>query len=151
MTVRPAIAPPTPISLDALLTRASGGPARQPSAPIPRHRPPAEGRSSQRQALPGRSLDELYSFDNGAIVHQFGATSARYTPLSPPTALVLLTTVATCECGLVHRLPNASVFLRYGNDKSIHFRRASLPEIPEGLPRLRQEHNLTVPYCEGCF
>lgn len=72
---------------------------------------------------------------------------------APPRALVLVTTVYTCECGQQYRSPNPHVLVRYdakGYENSVHYRRRDL-----GLfAALDREHKLlhqSVPYCEACF
>ena len=74
-------------------------------------------------------------------------------PPSPPQALVLVTTLYTCECGTTHRSPNPHVLVRYDNDgaaNSVHYSR----KTAERFTMLPREHKLfckTVPYCEDCF
>jgi hypothetical protein len=76
--------------------------------------------------------------------------------IDPPLAVVLVTTVATCECGRIHRMPNTSCLVRYdtsGMSNSVNFRRADIEGNPAfmRLPREHKEHTISVPFCEGCF
>lgn len=68
-------------------------------------------------------------------------------------ALVLVTTVYTCECGETYRSPNPHVLVRYdshGLQNSVHYSRATL----NAVHTTQREHKLilrSVPYCEACF
>lgn len=70
-----------------------------------------------------------------------------------PSALVLVTTVYTCECGRVYRSPNPHVLVRYdekGYQNSVHYSRSSVSPYFS----LKREHKVierTVPWCEACF
>jgi len=73
-----------------------------------------------------------------------------------PRAIVLVTTVYTCECGKVYRSPNPTVMLRYdtkGYENSVHYRRQDLERVanPSLLPHEHKLLSRTVPFCEECF
>jgi hypothetical protein len=76
--------------------------------------------------------------------------------IDPPRAIVLVTTVATCQsCGTVYRMPNNAILVRYddaGLSNSIHYKRADIErDLFRALPRERKDHSISVPICEGCF
>jgi hypothetical protein len=76
--------------------------------------------------------------------------------IDPPRAIVLVTTVATCQsCGHVYRMPNNAILIRYddaGLSNSIHYKRADIEhDLFRALPRERKDHAISVPICEGCF
>ncbi len=124
------------ISLDALVTRAKGGAKLTPS-------PSAEFDSRARPAH--RTLAELE-----ASVRLTGPLRAP----TPPSALVMWVTVATCACGRVHRQSAPHVLLKYSeNEHSYHLRRddAALDASALALPREVREKTVSVPFCEGCF
>lgn len=82
--------------------------------------------------------------------------ATRYIPQTKapdPSALVLVTTVYTCECGRVYRSPNPHVLVRYdekGYQNSVHYSRSSVSPYFS----LKREHKVierTVPWCEECF
>jgi hypothetical protein len=115
-----------------------------------------------------RAADGLISLDTLVARARPAPRPAPATPPAPrsyappaatieqPRAVVLVTTVATCECGRVHHLPNTSVLVRYdhaGMANSVHYRRAEVEAsaVNMHLPRERKEHAITVPFCEGCF
>jgi hypothetical protein len=71
-----------------------------------------------------------------------------------PEAIVLVITVATCQCGRVHRLPNPAILVRYGDksqhQNSIHHRRQSLEHFML-LPHEKKELLIDIAFCEDCF
>lgn len=75
--------------------------------------------------------------------------------IDPPQAIVLVTTVATCQCGRIHRMPNNAVLVRYdehGLSNSIHYKREDVErDLFMRLPREHKTHAISVPMCEGCF
>lgn len=76
--------------------------------------------------------------------------------IDPPRAIVLVTTVATCQsCARTYRMPNNAILIRYddaGLSNSIHYKRADIErDLFRALPRERKDHAISVPICEGCF
>jgi hypothetical protein len=76
--------------------------------------------------------------------------------IDPPRAIVLVTTVATCQsCQRTYRMPNNAILIRYddaGLSNSIHYKRADIErDLFRALPRERKDHAISVPICEGCF
>lgn len=123
------------ISLDALVTRAKYSPPRRstPATPTPRPAP--------------RTLADIERASSIAV-----APPAR--PPTPPSALALWITIATCTCGRVHRWPSTSVLIKYAeNEHSFHYARddAALATLPSDLPRELREKPIRIPYCEECF
>jgi hypothetical protein len=75
-------------------------------------------------------------------------------PPTPPSALALWVTVATCACGRVHRLPPTTVLIKYAeNEHSVHYKRddAAVAALPTDLPREVREKQISIPFCEACF
>jgi hypothetical protein len=125
------------ISLDTLVTRARGGAKLTPS-------PSAEFNSRPRPVP--RTLADLERASS--LANRF------VRPPTPPSALVLWVTVATCDCGRVHRQAAPHVLLRYSeNEHSFHLRRAdtALDAAALALPREVREKSVSVPFCEECF
>ncbi len=126
------------ISLDALVTRAKGGAKLTPS-------PSAEFNSRPRPVP--RTLADLER-DSSIAAGRF------VRPPTPPSALVLWVTVATCDCGRVHRQAAPHVLLKYAeNEHSYHLRRddSALDATALALPREVREKPVSVPFCEECF
>lgn len=105
------------------------------------------------------SLDDLLLEVEGAqrASRQQATRLTLHRPTAPEArAVVLVTTVYTCECGRVYRSPNPHVLVRYdrhGFENSIHYSRATIASFST-LAALPREHKLlerTVPYCEACF
>ncbi len=141
--VTPRQLPASPrITLDALVTRASGGHKFAPT-------PSAEFNSRPRPVP--RTLADL---ERASKLHNTELADRFVRPQSPPTALVLWVTVTTCDCGRVHRQAAPHVLLKYSeNEHSFHLRRAdaALDATALALPREVREKPVSVPFCEECF
>lgn len=152
MAVLPSTAR-THIALDTLVTRARGGAQLRPDRPVDRRPAPTSLAELERAARRAPHPHSLPDITHVSTSRSDAASLASFT--SPrqdaPTSISLLITVSTCECGASYRTPNASALVHYGPDKSIHFRRASLPPLPASVARIIREANVTVPFCEACF
>lgn len=129
------------LSLDTLVSRATAAPstrvARKPAA-----------RQGASAAFDSRARQRV-------LVEETAGEGERHVkPATPPSALALWITVATCTCGRVHRSPSPHVLIKYAeNEHSFHYTRddAALAEHMYSLPREVREKAIRIPFCEECF
>lgn len=134
-------AAPTPVSLDAILTRAKAVAA----VPAPRKPQPRAHITSAtpRNAPLGDDNRPLLALTD-ELATDTGSARA--------VALVLPVSVLTCTCGAVHRVPAAYVLAKYAaNAHAFHYSRAELSDADRALPRETREHTLSITFCEECF
>ena len=131
------------LSLDTLVSRATSAPStRVATKPAPR-----QGASAVFNSQPApRTLAALEA--DSSIAERV------VKPATPPSALALWITVATCTCGRVHRSPSPHVLIKYAeNEHSFHYTRddAALAAHMYTLPREVREKAIRIPFCEECF
>lgn len=135
------------LTLDTLITRASTAPSTRVAQ---KPRPGASAAFDSRPTV-GSHTRKATALETLA---GDGAPSHVIRPPTPPSALALWITVATCACGRVYRLPPTTVLIKYAeNEHSFHYARddAALAALPPDLPREVREKSIVIPYCEGCF
>lgn len=137
------------LTLDTLVSRATAAPSTR----VATKSAPRQGASA---AFDSRPTVGSHTRKATALETLAGDSTSSHVvrPPTPPSALALWVTVATCACGRVHRLPPTTVLIKYAeNEHSFHYARddAALAALPPDLPREVREKSIVIPYCEGCF
>lgn len=135
------------LSLDTLVARATAAPSTR----VAQKSVARQGASAAFNSRPRSAPRTLADLERDSSIAS-GERVVR-SP-TPPSALALWITVATCSCGRVHRLPPTTVLIKYAeNEHSVHYSRddKALAEHMHTLPREVREKAIRIPFCEGCF
>jgi hypothetical protein len=143
MAVLPSRHDPSPLTLDALATRADA--LAEAWRPAPRPQP----QDARRTIPPPRRLPPQTGLAPAAAT-----PSSRQLALDPPSpiALILPVVIAHCDtCGCTHRTAAHYALAQYAvNAHSYRYSRAALSDCA-GLPRSLRETETRVPFCASCF